>query len=587
MGRILYGNENFPCLFRAKQVSLKLMKTQIVSIENDKIILSTSLHSDAFGRTQYTQEIDEAGFVATVPLHTDDCDGVTFDRWKFDGTQTDTDDIAAYVGKSFGAGKTLYEIFESGDAEKIKQAAWATCSALTSALSQKIPMDAVGAEGIVVSLQEDCATVQFMPAQLFDRSALNTRGDYADFQGFFIRKGVVGAESLLFTRAVIAYRALCGTLPFSERDLSKRQADIFDANFTPSYMLVNGLDAHLISAIDCGLQVSAELKPLPGERRFVNEKDVAKRKKIISAAERFSLSTFKAELESSSRKPEISESDFSARREQFLKKQKTTVRRRRFLRRNHNRIIVGAVAVILGAWAVISFHRGNQQLATTKGLTSWQTTQALYATIHRSNVPHLQEIAKGKKMKNLRQIVSGFYVTNRSRFTMNQDEATVSPAEWLFLKNKTNFWMYGLTQLAIDGTEADENFAYPTRGDHPQPLTEENGVTLRRSQTVSHTAEYYLINNDDARININKTTDTVTLTWKRNRWIVTEIKSKSQPLFVFTKNFKADFQNALNETGNDVFKATDILREKYEWIPAEKSLQSGETLLKSRFSLPF
>ena len=586
-------------------------------------MLSTSLDSDAFGRTQYTREIDEAGFVATMPPCAEDCGGVSFDRWKFDGTKTDENGIAAFEGTADGNGKTLLEIFETGSTEEVQAAAIAACTALTAAIEQNIPMDAVGAEGIILfadavtktahtaggmdtatangadvadgTLVADADTkppytrVLSLPANLFDRSANNTHGQYADFQGYFIRKGLSGRESLLFTRAVIAYRALCGALPYGEPDLSRRQADIFDARFVPCYMQVNGLDASLASAIDCGLQVSAEEKPLPGERRFVNEKNAGKRKKILAVAEKFSLAAFANELRwkngetTDSRAPELPEAEFTARREAFLKKQQALVKRRRFTRRNHSRLLVAGIAIALAVWAGVSFHQENKKLATSKGLTSWETTQELYATIHKSSVPHLQEIAKGKNLKNLKQIVSGFYVTNRSRFAMNQNEDTVSTAEWLFLRNKTRYWQYGLTQLQIDGRPANVFYIYPTRADNPPQLAAEEGIQLKRGATVQHKAEYYLVNSDgDARLSVNRVRDTVTLTWKGGRWIVTDVQSRNKQLFVFTKDFSADYQAALDATGGDVIKSVAIMREKYEWLPTDAELAAGEQSLLNR-----
>ncbi|MBQ7158893.1 MAG: hypothetical protein IJS09_05670 [Treponema sp.] len=581
------------------------MISHIVSIKDNLIFLSTSLSEDAFGRTQYIREIDENGFVATIPEKAADTSDVTFEPWKFTGTKTDENGIVAFAGPSLGGGKTLYEIFENGTQSDMHAAAKAVLFALTAALEQNVALNDVGAEGIMLFAETRTENVAqetdenrttpsytrilFLPANLFDRSANNTRENYADYQGFFIRKGLTGTDALLFTRAVIAYRALCGTLPYPERDLSKRQADIFDARFVPSYMQINGLNSDLASAIDCGLQVSAEAKPLPGERRFVSEKDEERRKKILATAKRFSLDVFAQELTNSddsvpaTRTPELSEEEFIARRERFLKKQTATVKRRRFTRRNHSRLIVAGIAIVLAVWAITSFQRENQKLATSKGLTSWETTQELYATIHKSSVPHLQEIAKGKNLKNLKQIVSGFYVTNRSRFAMNQNEDTVSTAEWLFFKNKTKYWQFGLTQLTIDGKSADVFYKYPTRADKPEKLTAEEGVTLKRGATVQHKAEYFLVNSDgDARLSINQVRDTVTLTWKGSRWIVTDVKSKNKQQFVFTKDFSADYQAALDATGGDVSKSVALLREKYDWLPTDEEINAGELVLHKR-----
>lgn len=555
------------------------MKNPIVSIHADTITLSSSLNADAFSKVNPTRLLDEAGFVATVPQQNLSTTDVTFAEWRFTGTEVSADGIALFTGTSFGAGKTLYDLFAGKDTDASTRAAITVCTALSAAIAQGISLDATGAEGIVLFEEAEQTRVLFLPPIMFERCANNTKDCAADFFGFYVHKGLAGKNALLFMRAVIAYRALCGTLPYTETDISRRQADIFDARFVPMYLMRADIDATLASAIDCGLQVRAEPRVAPGERRYVNEKETERRKKLIAAAEAFSLPDFAAACQHSP----APDNALMSQRNAFVAKQTATVRRKRFFRRNYSRIVAALIAAVLGVWAITSFERENRTLATSKGLTSWETTQALYATIHQANVPHLQELAKGKNVKNLRQIISGFYVTNRSRSAMNQDEGTVSPAEWLFLKNKTKFWQYGLTHLRIDGKEADSSFAYPVRADKPQKRTEEEGVTLKNGATKQHTATYYLVNNDgSARISVNTVTDTVTLTWKRGRWLVTNIQSKSKSAVLFTKDFYADYQAALDATGEDIFQTAAILRASYDWIPTDAELRAGKASLEKR-----
>lgn len=556
------------------------MKDAIVSIDAHQITLSSSLDAAAFGKVNPTRLLDDCGWLATIPAAAD-ADAVTFAEWRFDGTQTDGDGIALFAGTSPGDGKTLRRLFAEGTDGESERAAIATCTALSAAIARGIALGAVGAEGIAVFAQETRTQVLFLPAELFGRCADNAPERTAADAGKYVHKGLSGTESLLFTRAVIAYRALCGTLPYRDPDLSKRQADIFDGRFVPVALMRTDIDATLAQAIDSGLRVSAQPRIVPGERRYVNEKAAARRAAIIAAAERFSPAAFAAACKTAPAQTDA----LAQQRQAFVRKQTATVRRRRFFRRNRNTLLVTATAVVLAVWAVTSFERENRGLATSKGLTSWETTQALYATIHQANVPHLQEIAKGKKTKNLRQIVSGFYVTNRSRYAMSQDEATVSPAEWLHLRNKTNFWQYGLTHLRIDGTDADSSFAYPVRADKPQPLAADADVPRKNGTTVRHTATYYLVNNDgSARISTNTVTDTVTLTWRRGRWLVTDIASKSKGSFVFTKDFYAAFQSALDATDGDIEQTADLLRATYEWIPTAEELRAGKASLEKKLS---
>ncbi|MDE7391510.1 MAG: hypothetical protein K2M90_03480, partial [Treponemataceae bacterium] len=96
---------------------------------------------------------------------------------------------------------------------------------------------------------------------------------------------------------------------------------------------------------------------------------------------------------------------------------------------------------------------------------------------------------------------------------------------------------------------------------------------------------YYLVNNDgSARISTNTVTDTVTLTWRHGRWLVTDIASKSKGGFVFTKDFYAAYQAALDATDGDIEQTADILRATYEWIPTAEEIRAGKASLEKKLS---
>ena len=210
------------------------------------------------------------------------------------------------------------------------------------------------------------------------------------------------------------------------------------------------------------------------------------------------------------------------------------------------------------------------------GLTSEQTVQTLLTGIHKADVTIIQEIAKGKEAKSLIQQVSGFYVTNKQRLAMDEKDGTLTPAGWLFFRGKTDFWQYGITNLTVDGIQTSSNFDYPKRKDKKTPLKEENGKTLKKGDETSHEVSYNLIYNEgEPIITVLTTTENVHLVWNGKRWIIRKISGTGKTFrnSYSVKNYKKDYLDCLEKTGENVKKAAELLRQKYDFVPSEMDLK--------------
>lgn len=550
---------------------------EIVSITNDNLLLDSALKSGAFGKIRIK---NEDGFVAAI----DERGEVSFTPWQFASIHIDENDIVHYCGTF--SGKTLLSVLRSGGALATK-AATAALIALTAAMQQGTALETVGAGGIVVS--EDGLRVLFLPAECFERAARNhTDAVYAAVQGVYVKKGLVGASSLAFTRAAIAYQALSGFCAFPAANTDERQVDMFDANFVPLELRVQGLDPALSHAINSGLEIQPLLRIVPGEKRIqagAQAKIVAQQEQAIKS---FSVQQFAAALVAE--KPAVTDAEraaFALQREEWEKKQSASIHRRRFLRRNRTRLIALLCTIGIVCAAVTSFVRENEGLATSVGLTSRQTIETLYTGIHTCDVNVVRQVTHGKTMKNLLTIVSGVYVSGKQRSVMQQSE-TLTPAEWFYFKNTSDFWQYGLTQFTVDNTVGCTNFAYPRRKDKKAPLTQEDGVSLAPGQTVQHAVSYYRVYNDGSiKLAVEKVSDIVTLTWRKNRWIVTDVQSEASETSVKVKDFRADYDAALLQSENDVTKAVSQLREKYAWLPTDAELAAAGESVSERYRLVF
>ncbi len=567
-----------------------------IDIEENTVLLRSFLEEQTFARTDLSKIMNENGTLACVKSS----GVVEFSPWQFNVTKVLDDKTVAFEGSCF-AGKTLSQTFfelNQTDSAFAKEKIVCIFKVLDKIIEETEKSQQgegssfilPGPEGIIISDKNDDESfkVLLLPGNLFERCAQNST-QYAEFQGPFIHRGLEGLESLIFTRASFAYTAVTKTKAFSKKKLEERQADITDSNFIPVEYSVNGIDPDLAQAINSGLCVKNKKRIIPGERRFINEKEENNRKQTLNSALKLNSTLIEkffnspVEANKNSKPDEVFESEKTA----FLKKQARQIKIKRFYARNSKRIWGTAIAVVLAVSVALNFNRENKKLATSLGLTSTQTVQTLFNGIHTADVTVIQEIAKGKDSKNLIQTVSGFFVTNKQRLAMDERDGTLSPAQWLFFKGQTDFWQYGITDFKIDGQESVTTFNYPRRQDKPVPLTEQNGKLLKKGDEVKHAVSYNLVYNEgESVITVYKTTEEVTLRWNGKRWIVRSIKGtrKTSSNGYSVKKYKADYIEALETCSGDVKKAAEILRQKYSFVPTEQNLRDAVPFMIEKYN---
>lgn len=565
-----------------------------VNIEENIVLLRSFLEEQTFARTDLSKIMNEKGILACVKKSLD----VELLPWQFNVTKVLNDSRVAFEGPAFKGStlaQTFYELKQTG-AKTAKEKIVCVFKVLDKVIEEfknsnqdEENSNSIlpGPEGIIVSDKMDDGSfkVLLLPGNLFERCAQNST-DYAEFQGSFIHRGLEGLESILFTRASLAYTAVTGQKAFSKKKLEERQADITDLNFIPVEYAVNGIEIELAKSINSGLSVKNKKRIIPGERRFINEKEENNRKETLNSALKLNSKLIE-DFFNSQNKNSKPEELFNAERNSFLKKQAKQIKIKRFYSRNSKRIWGSVIALVLAVSVAFNFNRENKKLATSLGLTSTQTVQTLFNGIHNADVTVIQEIAKGKDSKALVQTVSGFFVTNKQRLAMDERDGTLSPAQWLFFKGQTDFWQYGITDLKIDGQESVTTFSYPRRQDNPKPLTEENGKILHKGDEVKHTVSYNLVYNEgESVISVYKTTEEVTLRWNGKRWIVRSIKGtgKTSSNAYSVKKYKADYIESLEKCSDDVKKAAELLRQKYSFAPTEQNLRDAVPYMIKKYN---
>ena len=598
---------------------------RIIEIKDGKIWLNSGLNQESFGRTKLSLSIEEKGKIAEF-----DGNEIRFSDFEF--ADIENKNASVFFTAELSEGKTFLEILSENNEEnqnyeisenaeinqketkKIdeiyeknpeiqKNAVEKLILALTKAYEKNENLNVSGgAEGIIFANEK----IIFLPPELFEQCAQNcTEKSEKNSGNFkFVYKGLSPKEQILFFRSVVAYKSLTKKFPFDENDLTKRQVDIGDEKFIPIKLYLPKISEKLASSIDSGLKIKPEEFEKAGKRELKISKDEKKNQKNLNLAKNFDIEEFKCELEisqknhkneenseknenaeiSSEKLSEISieEKNLEKKRNAFAKKMGAKIAVKRFFRRNKTAILALAAFLAFAAWMANGFVKENRQLATSKGLDSTQTAAAMYTFIHKADVPNLQEIAKGKQTKDLIFKVAGFYVTSKQREEQNAADKSVTPGQWLFYNKNSSNWMYGITNLKIDGKKFPAENKFPKRMEKPESLKEENGKILKRGDKAVHTAEYYLVHQDANRIYAEKTTEEVELEWNGSRWIVKGEKGKSSPLSVKSKTFSDEYYGLL-ENGKSIKDAVSNLKAKYEWLSDENDIKNDAKFLAEKY----
>ncbi|MBR0100228.1 MAG: hypothetical protein IJP90_11020, partial [Treponema sp.] len=431
----------------------------IVKLTENTLTLSSGLPQDSFSKTDLNTLLKEKSLI----LHVDG-DIIKIEDYFFEGTKAGEDGITVFEGKPF-SGELLSDILEkpslsAGDILSLTHFSRTVdflikSPEIFSRDGNYIEDFTLGGGGIIISTDEKTSrtAILFINPKIFEECALNHKDSYTEVQGKYLYKGLDYAQELCFLRGIVAYKALSGHFPFEEADTSRRQEDIFDSNYIPPELWNASISKNICEAIRSSLSAKVTVQVMAGKRNLTDAKAESKKRKLLESAKKFDSEEFKKVLSETIISARQNDSELAAARASFTKKQKSYLGAKRFLRRNKNRILMAAAVALAVTWFTKGFLDQNAKLLTTAGLTSEQTTQALYSMIHKTDVPNLQEIIKGKKTKDLLSKISALYVGSKQRLQAHPDNGTVTPEQWFFFKKGTKNWMLGVTNLKIDGKD--------------------------------------------------------------------------------------------------------------------------------------
>ena len=550
---------------------MKREPTKLLTIEANNLILDMNMDNRDFAQARLIPFIEESGWRAIPEITEEGIETFKFEAWNF----SETSEKEGYIqieGKTT-CNTTLLSILESVPKNpEIINSVKNVCKAIQQGISNKIEIPQVGPEGTL--LAED-GSILFLPETLFNRAAeCRPQVEYSKLLGCWINPALSREEGLYFTESVYIYYALTEKLPYPLPYTDRRCEDYFDKNFIPIELIVPNINSTLAQIININLSRQGAIR-------------IAKKNTASVRVQRNSIPSQPIPLEDIKEieSIKIEDEELRKKRENYEKQLNKTIKRARFIRKNNSLLKILAASFITLIIIILMTINGNQDKYTPKGLTSIELCEALYTGIQNMDITLLQEICHGRKMNSLIDSVSTFYVTTKVRESVERNGGTFTPAQWLYLDN-TRYWLYGITNVQIDGKEASSDLYPEIRKAKPKPITEESGIQLKPGDIKTFTGNCYFVYSDGVEnISIEKCTDIITIEYIENSWYVVDFSREYEESSILLKDFNTDYKAELENNNGAVMKSIADLKNKYEWLPTPAEMVVGATKLNSKLDL--
>ncbi|MCR4899942.1 MAG: hypothetical protein K5907_03905 [Treponema sp.] len=569
----------------------------VVSIENEEIRLCSGLDEYAFGKTNFNSIVTQTGFIAerkdskTIAEY-------TFTPWSFEeiksfDVQEKQERVVFYCAKNplSKNAKTMLELFEQAgsenssleDKDKMYEASFEVCTILTQAAREGIEIPINGAGGIIA----DKDKFLFLPQDVFKYAIAGLPAvDQSDNHNCWVNPSLTGLPAICFLRASFAYKMLTGRFAYPASDSITRNADILDKKFLPLELCINGINNELAEEVNRGLKLNSNSVAIPGK------KQKGKKSEELVPKVEFPLELLKNARQGLDTK--MTQEEFENAVRTYQKRQSSRVNTKRTFRRNTTGFVIGFIAIIGIGLTIRSTYKGYLEDYTTKGLTSTQTIQTFFKGMNNLDVPLVQHFIEGRSASRYLDSISNIYVIGKQRQSSFSDNGYLKPAKFFLVVTNANKLsmaeIYGATNIKIDGKPVDEYIELKKNKDKPQILTQEQGVTINKGDVSVHSVEYYTIHTEgtDNGIFVTKNHDTFTLTFKKNKWIISNIESLSEEAIEFdSDSFKGEYFNLVVENDGDAVKAVKELSSKYDFLPSQKEMLTERKLLEEYLADPY
>ena len=412
-------------------------------------------------------------------------------------------------------------------------------------------------------------------------SFLNDK-DYSEQQGFYVNENLTGYSALKFIQSAIYYKLLSNEFPFPSINQSERQKDIADKYFIPVEYQVKGLNKNLKFAINTNLSQKAltehTYKKIElSDYVFIDEKEM---NLALGLEENGDLPASKKLNEA--KRDLINEDKFAKEKEKKLNAINKRVSRTRQFRKYQNLFFTIMVALVFVAGIILGIHSKKQNNPSSIGLTSEETVQMFYSAVNRLDVLQATKCCKGRTMDKYTTVLGNIYVTSKARSMYNPEEMSQPVAKW-FCLNQTKFNLCGISNFEIENSSfvPDIYFIAPKKKDC-KILTEENGTPIHNGDTKNFTVHYYLVLTEGVNeITVEPTTEKLTLTYKKNAWYVTDIKTEKTSHKVYTSEFVSIYEKMREYYGLYLSALQEEMKLHFDFTPTLKELQDAQKFIEN------
>ncbi|MCQ2596657.1 MAG: hypothetical protein MJ181_02320 [Treponema sp.] len=563
----------------------------MISFDGKTLQLNSGILEENFGKMSFASIITEKG-VLVKGTKSGDSYSFDYSGWTFQDVQsfdTDTGRTVFFLGDSpfEKEGKTLADLLETKEAF---DCGLAIIKIFTDCCQKSFNLPLNGAGGILLELtNETDFTALFLPETLWAGAVAGKTDEVkAREVNWWINPTLHGDNALRFARSNLAYRLLTGRLPFGAVDTIERNADILDKKFLPVELFIEDLDPVLAQKIDSELELNSSKVVIPGKKerksltakinedRPRNESDAQKAARLQAEYHK-AVSAFPLELlEAAETKcVVVSDSELGTKAEEYMARKTASVNTKRKIRRNASTIITFSVIGFIIFFISFQTIKTKKLDKTSKGLTAEETVEAFYQSINYLDTVFISDHSKGKKANAYANIVSQMYVIGKNRQAYSRDYGIQNPAAFfLTLLKEDNIQeagLYGITNLKINGRPENMDVIIPVLKDKPVPVTEDKGIKVYNKMNSVQKVEFNMIHTEGEIVVCDKQVDTVTLTFLKDKWIVTDITSEVESQHVESIKFFTEYFTVLEMTGGDPVAAIRILKNQYPWLPSQEA----------------
>ncbi|MBO4638134.1 MAG: hypothetical protein J5710_00085 [Treponema sp.] len=575
----------------------------VVSITDGEIRLSSGLDEYKFGKTNFNSIVTEEGIIATCdskdgePLH------FSFEKWTFAEIKSFEvegfdERIVFYCNKNplTKNAQTLLDLYAkcgtsqatTTDKDNMYLASLAYCTILTQAANGEVELPLNGSGGVLVDGIDSAKKLKFLflPQNIFKYSIAGLSAvEQADLHNCWINPSLHDLPAICFTRSCVAYKMLTGRYPYPSADNLTRNADLLDRNFLPLELSINGINKELAAAVNNGLKLNSNSVNIPGK------KAKGKRSEDLVPQKDFPLELLANAKENLS--TNLSDEAFEEKVNSYKKLQNSKVKTKRTLRRNTTAFLAGLIALVVVIIYARSSYISYLNDYTTKGLTSVQTIQTFFKGINTLDIPLMQTFVNGKSANRYLDSVSNVYVISKQRQSNGDDNGFQKPARFFVMLTNSSMLsmigLYGVTNVKIDGKQYDEYLDLKLNKEQPEIITQEQGVTINKGDKSVHSVEYYTLHSEGTNndIYVTKNKDTFTLTFKKNKWIITDIETSQTDISLDSDLFKSEYFNLIIQNDGDAVKTINQMSFKYDFLPTEKEMTVEKKAFEDYLNDPY